>query len=262
MKLKSIVVVLLLLAFSTVCLAGSGSIKEVIAKKRGACPAWGTYGTSDGQILFAWNGAHSGGRYDACINDKTTITGTNSGGAIITDANGLYWQSAGSANDRVVFPINETIIPLERTGGITIWVRMRSSVSGNVRIFLSLFSTVSPDENHTRFVVANGDKPTTYIMGNTTEDIVQELTLITETTFENIGFSWDFDQAGNDHAIVTGTNWADCIEEDDDPVDLAQLLTTLEFGDPQSATYENNAADTLDIQSVVIIVGYKKACPW
>jgi hypothetical protein len=221
------------------------------------CPSWGTY-------LFAWDGNYTVGGADtdkACLNSGgEVIDGTNGGGTFGTDT-GTIWTYA-DAGDSLDWTVDSGDIDWEDAAGITVWVEEKHETSTGYQAFYQLvgdaedfveglFINVTGKARH--YTHPNGNNELVTTAGGLAEDF---------SSYNIIGMSWKASEEGVDHVISEDTTWGDGDDDEDDDDHPA-------FGDGVIGTFRLGCdigycgtSDDYSVRKIVVISGYKAACPF
>jgi hypothetical protein len=213
-------------------------------------PAWGTYGTAVGNILFAWDGKSSSGVAVAYLSDESEIGGVNTGGTFSTDGARTIWITDAD-DDRLVWSIDSGDIDQNDAEGLTIFIEFKSAaITGNKFIFdfvgdvndyWRLKLTTTPQS------ASNYDGDGNYD-GSATQGMVAD-----GSTYNTVGVSIKVGSGGDDHAIGLGWN-----AQADSLVAWADAESAIMLGDLLAAS----SSDVVSISKFVVIRGWEQAKPW
>jgi len=235
----------------SISLIGSG-----IETAAAICPDWGTYGTADGNILFAWDGSHTSGQGYACKHDESAVEGTNTGGGFTGSGAATTWDY-DEADDRLRWEITASEIDHDQAGGITIWIEYTIADDGTPND-CTLLEFYGDEDNYIALVPQDDNSLTSWYKGNAIAQSSPDASTITRdgTTWNTIAGSWKVAEADIDHsADGDGVAWSD---DDDDLIAWVVPEDYILLGNLDRA----GTTEDISIRKFVVIAGYKKACPW
>ena len=235
---------------------GAINYHGVVARKKvaggGGAPAWGTYGTSTGEILFAWDGSSASGNTVGYDDTESEVSGTLTAATISGTGEDAYLVFDAD-EDRLTFTH-----AINTDNPITVCIEFQLETNAAIQGLFEITDGSSSDfitgqvrGNETlRLGWKDGGGTIVYsaiTSGTVTDD---------GTTWNNVMFSSRID-AGNDMAASSnGTTYDD--EADRDITALDSAAVDIIIGN----LYVINGTTVRNIRRFAIIAGWEQAIPW
>jgi len=251
---------ILLFLLSALPLAFAGSVtkhhaavaRQTIAGGGSGAPAWGTYGTGTGEILFAWDGSSSSGNTVGYDDTESEVSGTLNGGATISGSGADAYLVLNADEERLTFSH-----AIDTDNPITVCVEFQIDTnSANQAIF-------EISESSANYVIGQVRGNETVRSGwrtggggvsysaNSSGSVSDD-----GTTWNDVMFSTRID-AGNDQSASSNGSTYDS-ETDNDVTALASSPTVIEIGN----NFIINDTTEKRIRRFAIISGWQQSVPW
>lgn len=225
---------------------------QTIAGGGSGAPAWGTYGTGTGEILFAWDGSSSSGNTVGYDDTESEVSGTLTG-ATISGTGADSYLVLDADEDRLTFTH-----AIDTDNPITVCVEFQiESNSANQGLYEISAATSS---NYTTGQVRGNE---TLRVGWRDGGAAIVYSAITSGTITDDGSTWNdvmFStriDAGNDMAASSnGSTYDDEADRDITALDAAPVK--IEIGN----NYVINNTVVKNIRRFAIISGWQQTVPW
>ena len=254
---KSIAILFVLLLISGAAYARMTviGIAGMVASESSSCPSWGTYGTSDGNLTFAWDGGHPSGNTYACDETESAVNasaydltfgGTGSSTYAIIDALGddIYWaidsaQLSTVAGDGWTACLS---VQFEADTGGTNFFEVSSTGTQ------SMYAQIPASSEYVYFEIYDDDAESGYSHTGS---------MPSTSTPYNVCFSWQQGRATADFAVSDngGTTWS---TSNTGFSAFTDTINAIRIGIGGWSTYNVEVR----VHSLAVIKGWQQSVPW
>jgi len=255
--MKKLIAIFLAVFIAAPAFAGDMRVKIVAKKKSGVsvgCPAWGTYGTADGNILFAWDGSHSSGNTYGCDSDEDAHACANTGGAFSGSGASTTFDIT-TVDDRCVWTTGIDWSHLNEADPITVWVEFHTEANDVTTSVWEMNSGGST--NYAILRVLSTEYPSLSINVSGLEHANSAGTITADgASLQQVGASTqDADGVDQTCSNVDTPSWT---EYDRDKHDWGSDIAQFMLGN----YYGVGGSREISINKIVVIAGWEKGCPW